>query len=96
MARYVHSSTTSDNKLCCVFGGIGQNNAYLNTIEILNTASLDSNEIWQLVLLDTITARILPVFYPLSATELVIMGGQYRSSEGKCKVLSSVHIVDIA
>jgi len=50
-------------------------------MEILDLGSLD--QVWDLIQVNEISVRTLPLICPINETDLLIMGGTYRTEDGK-------------
>lgn len=64
-----------------VFGGFGRHDR-LETIEVLDLASalIGMASRWSLVRMDEIGARAYPLFCPMGANHILILGGEYSEN----------------
>lgn len=84
IARNAHSSCVVGSKLY-IFGGEDAEGTLINTIESYDVEGPVKNEdelAWERINVDAVTPRIYSIVSPLSLSDVVIMGGDYKANGG--------------
>ena len=79
IARNAHSSCVFNSKLF-IFGGEDREGSLINTIESYEVEA--SEQKWNRIDLAALTPRIYSIFSPLSDSEAVIIGGDFKAVDG--------------
>ena len=79
VARNAHSSCVVNTKLF-IFGGEDDYGMLVKTIESIEMAAPE--QVWEQIVVEAFTPRIYAIVSPVSDTDAVIMGGDYKKDGG--------------
>ena len=92
VARYIPGSTILKSHLY-VFGGATTGDVVINSLEVLSLSW--PHKTWELIQLDVIPARYLPIVSPTNDHRLLIMGGRSKDANGRSSRRNDAFLFEI-